>query len=63
MFKNSEDLYNKYFEWYTENVTKEEVEEIYKNIGIEFKDIIWLDREDKELVGPQRKLVPNKKIN
>ena len=62
MFKNS-DLYNKYFEWYTENVTKEEVEEIYKNIGIEFKDIIWLDRENKELVGPQRKLVPNKKIN
>lgn len=44
LFKRSE-LYKKYFEWYTENVTKEEVEEIYSKIGMEFKDIVWLDKE------------------
>ncbi len=43
LFKKS-DLYKKYFEWYVENVTKEEVEEIYSKIGIEFKDIIWTNK-------------------
>ena len=38
-FKISE-YYSKYFNWYKENVTKEEVKNIYEKIGIEFKDII-----------------------
>lgn len=32
-------LYNKYFEWYKEGVTKEEVVEIYKNCNVEFYDL------------------------
>ena len=47
LFKKSE-YYEKYFEWYTENVTKEEVEEIYNKIGMEFRDIIWLDKEESK---------------
>ena len=54
LFKRSE-LYKKYFEWYTENVTKEEVEEIYSKIGMEFKDIVWLDKENNK----EKVLKPN----
>ena len=43
LFKRSE-LYKKYFEWYVEGVTKEEVENIYNKIGMEFRDIVWLDK-------------------
>lgn len=32
--------YKKYFEWYTEGVTREEVEEIYRTAGHDFEDII-----------------------
>lgn len=32
-------LYNKYFEWYKEGVTKEDVVEIYKNCNVEFYDL------------------------
>lgn len=42
LFKKSE-LYNKYFEWYIENVTLEEVISIYSKYNMEFKDIVWLD--------------------
>ena len=45
-FKKSE-YYDKYFEWYTPNVTKEEVEKIYLKRGLEFKDIVWLDTIDE----------------
>ena len=54
LFKRS-DLYKKYFEWYTENVTREEVEEIYSKIGMEFKDIVWLDKENNK----EKVLKPN----
>ena len=54
LFKRSE-LYKKYFEWYIENVTKEEVEEIYSKIGMEFKDIVWLDKENNK----EKVLKPN----
>jgi len=48
LFKRS-DLYPKYFEWYTENVTLEEVTNIYAKYNMEFKDIAWLDNQnDKE---------------
>ena len=53
LFKNSE-YYTKYFEWYTENVTKEEVEKIYNKIGMDFKDIVWLDKlDDKKKILKQ----------
>ena len=37
-FKTSE-YYSRYFNWYKEHISKEEIENIYKKIGIEFKDI------------------------
>ncbi len=42
LFKRS-NLYSKYFEWYVENVTKEEVKSIYAKHNMEFRDIVWLD--------------------
>lgn len=39
LFKKSK-LYQKYFEWYTEGVTLEEVKEIYNKCGIDFYDLI-----------------------
>lgn len=42
LFKNSE-LYSKYFNWYVENVTLEEVISIYAKHNIEFRDIEWFD--------------------
>lgn len=43
LFKQSE-FYEKYFEWYTENVTRGEIEKIYKKYNMTFEDIIWLDK-------------------
>ena len=40
LFKNC-NLYSKYFEWYSENVTYEEVVDIFSKCGIEFNDIEW----------------------
>jgi len=45
LFKKSE-LYNKYFEWYVENVTLEEVISIYSKYNMEFKDIVWRDSQN-----------------
>ena len=42
LFKKSK-LYPKYFEWYVENVTLEEVTNIYAKYNMEFKDIVWTD--------------------
>lgn len=42
LFKKS-NRYQKYFEWYTENITQEEIKNIYAKYNMEFKDIIWLD--------------------
>ena len=39
LFKKSE-LYKKYFEWYTEDVSLEEVKRIYSNCGIDFYDLV-----------------------
>lgn len=47
LFKNSE-LYSKYFEWYVENVTLEEVINIYAKYNMVFKDIVWLDNQNKK---------------
>lgn len=41
LFKNDTELYKKYFEWYQEGVTYDEVCNIYNKIGLEFKDIVW----------------------
>lgn len=46
LFKKS-DLYQKYFEWYSENVTLNEVKEIYTKYNIEFKDVLF--PEDKKV--------------
>lgn len=46
LFKKS-DLYQKYFEWYSENVTLNEVKEIYTKYNMEFKDILF--PEDKKV--------------
>lgn len=42
LFKKSE-LYSKYFEWYAENVSLEEVTDIYAKYNMPFSDIVWLD--------------------
>lgn len=46
-FKDSK-YYSKYFNWYTSNITKEEVEVIYQKLGLVFSDIVWLDKPKKE---------------
>lgn len=38
LFKQSE-YYSKYFEWYTEGVTLDEVKDIYERCGMNFEDI------------------------
>ena len=45
LFQRSK-LYPKYFEWYVENVTLEEVKNIYTKYNMEFRDIVWLDNQN-----------------
>lgn len=45
LFKRS-NLYPKYFEWYVENVTLEDVTNIYSKYNMEFRDIVWLDNQN-----------------
>ena len=47
LFKKSK-LYPKYFEWYTEGVTLEEVKNIYDKYNMEFQDIKWTDETKEE---------------
>lgn len=47
LFKKSE-LYLKYFEWYTEGISKKEVKEIYNKYNMEFQDIKWIDEPKEE---------------
>ena len=47
LFKNSS-LYSKYFEWYVEGITLEEIKEIYSKYGMEFYDVVWLDEKKQE---------------
>lgn len=47
LFKKS-NLYTKYFEWYVEDVTLEEVKSIYAKHNMEFRDIVWLNTQDDE---------------
>lgn len=53
--------YHKYFEWYTENVTLEEVKNIYAKYGIEFKDIVWNDKKNE--IKQAKVLKHDNKIN
>lgn len=57
LFKKSE-LYSKYFEWYVENVTLEEVINIYAKYNMVFKDIVWLDNQNDK--GYSKVLKPQK---
>lgn len=53
LFKEDKN-YLKYFNWYTEGVTKEEVKEIYQKLGKYFYDLILIDPIDnKDLYAPQ----------
>ena len=45
LFQKSK-LYSKYFEWYTEGVSRREVQKIYADLGLEFKDVVWTDEEE-----------------
>lgn len=54
LFKQSS-MYQRYFEWYSEGVSREEVEAIYAKHNMPFEDIVWLDKEEK---GIPRKLTP-----
>ena len=54
LFKQSS-MYQRYFEWYSEGVSREEVEAIYAKHNMPFEDIVWLDNEEK---GMPRKLTP-----
>ena len=49
LFKRS-GYYKDYFEWYTEGVTLDEVKEIYAKLGMEFRDLVWLNRQEKPKV-------------
>lgn len=49
LFKRSE-FYDRYFNWYTEGVSKEEVEAIYEKLGMEFKDIVWTNKDHKKVM-------------
>lgn len=52
LFQNS-DEYSRYFEWYTEGVTFEDVCDIYDKIGVDFSSLEVLDT---DLMGYSRKL-------
>ena len=54
LFKKSS-MYQRYFEWYSKGVSREEVEAIYAKHNMPFEDIVWLDKEEK---GIPRKLTP-----
>lgn len=54
LFKQSS-MYQRYFEWYSKGVSREEVEAIYAKHNMPFEDIVWLDKEEK---GIPRKLTP-----
>lgn len=60
LFKKSE-LYPKYFEWYVENVTLEEVTSIYAKYNMEFRDIVWLDNQNDK--GHSKVLKPKNRKN
>lgn len=49
LFKESK-YYDKYYNWYTEGVTFEEVKDIYSKCGIDFYDINIIDNEDKKVL-------------
>lgn len=54
LFKLSS-MYQRYFEWYSKGISREEVEAIYAKHNMSFEDIVWLDKEEK---GTPRKLIP-----
>ncbi len=47
LFQKSE-LYKKYFNWYSKDIKKSEIEEIYDKIGMKFQDIKWLKKDDSK---------------
>lgn len=51
LFKKSK-YYNKYYNWYTENVPRSEIEKIYAEHNMEFQDIVWLDNPTQRTLKP-----------
>ena len=41
-------LHNRYFEWFTQNIKKQDIEEIYKNTKIDYSEL-ELNTSDNEL--------------
>lgn len=62
LFKQSKQ-YQKYFEWYTEGVTLKNVKEIYSKCGIEFYDLVPVNKVENDNNSDVKKLVfkPNNK--
>lgn len=54
LFKQSE-YYQKYYEWYTENVNFEEARDIYARCGIEFYDVEINQEDQKQVLGLTKK--------
>lgn len=50
-FKKSK-YYDKYYNWYTENVRRSEIEKIYANHNMEFQDIVWLNNPTQRTLKP-----------
>ena len=48
LFKRSE-LYKKYFNWYKEGVTLEEVSSIYNKLSMNFENIYLVDEQDENV--------------
>ena len=48
-------LYSKYFEWYKEGVTKEDVVQIYKKCNVEFYDLEKVSNAKKLLASKNNK--------
>ena len=56
LFKKSQH-YDRYFEWYSEGVTFDDVKSIYNKCGIEFYDLVPVFKEDEECPSNGPKLV------
>lgn len=59
LFKGS-NHYEKYFEWYTEGITFDEVKEIYDRCGIDFYDLVPIAKNENKIFLKIHQLVKKK---
>lgn len=50
-FKKSR-YYSKYYNWYTEHITRNEIEKIYEAHNMKFQDIVWQDNPKQRNLKP-----------